>query len=213
MGITERKEREKQQRRNDIIDAAEKIIFEKGLADATMDEIAEAAELSKGTLYLYFDTKEELYKAIFLRGQRKLYDMFEAVAQEDQSGLEKTYAIGKAYQKFTEDHPEYFNAIMHYQIQELAFESQEELVTFMKEKSNNSIFMLVEAIEQGKRDGSIRNDIEAKKMAVLLWGMSNGIHQITKWKRLMLKELMGIETEELTDYFFNYMERILKPHD
>ena len=43
MGITERKEREKMRRRNDIIDAAEKIFFAKGLAASTMDEIAEAA--------------------------------------------------------------------------------------------------------------------------------------------------------------------------
>ncbi|MDL1893205.1 helix-turn-helix transcriptional regulator, partial [Sphingobacteriales bacterium CHB3] len=52
MGIIERKEREKEQRREEIVTAAEKIFFEKGLAIATMDEIAEAAELSKGTLYL-----------------------------------------------------------------------------------------------------------------------------------------------------------------
>ncbi|MEO8168159.1 MAG: helix-turn-helix domain-containing protein, partial [bacterium] len=60
MGIIERKEREKEHRREDIIAAAQKIFFEKGLPSATMDEIAEAAELSKGTLYLYYKSKEDL---------------------------------------------------------------------------------------------------------------------------------------------------------
>jgi TetR/AcrR family transcriptional regulator len=50
MGITERKEREKEQRRNAIIDAAEKIFFTKGMDNSTMDDVAEEAELSKGTL-------------------------------------------------------------------------------------------------------------------------------------------------------------------
>ena len=50
MGITERKEREKEHRKEEIIDAAQKVFFEKGLLSSTMDDIAEAAELSKGCL-------------------------------------------------------------------------------------------------------------------------------------------------------------------
>ena len=61
MGIAERKEREKEQRRKAILDAAEKVFFEKGLKYSTMDDVAEEAELSKGTLYLYFKNKEELF--------------------------------------------------------------------------------------------------------------------------------------------------------
>ena len=54
MGIAERKEREKLQRRNDIIDAAERLFFQHGFETPTMDDVAREAELSKGTLYLYF---------------------------------------------------------------------------------------------------------------------------------------------------------------
>lgn len=67
MGIQERKEREKESRKEEIINAAQKIFFEKGLPAATMDEIAEAAELSKGTLYLYYKSKEDLYLAVTMR--------------------------------------------------------------------------------------------------------------------------------------------------
>ena len=59
MGIAERKERERQQRREEIIKAAEEIFFSRGTESATMDEVAERAELSKGTLYLYFKSKED----------------------------------------------------------------------------------------------------------------------------------------------------------
>ena len=52
MGIAERREREREQRRNTILDAAETVFFSKGINLATMDEVAEEAELSKGTLYL-----------------------------------------------------------------------------------------------------------------------------------------------------------------
>ncbi len=64
MGIEERKQREKEERYNVIVDAAETVIFSKGIEQATMEEIAREAELSKGTLYLYFRSKNELYTAI-----------------------------------------------------------------------------------------------------------------------------------------------------
>ena len=61
MGIAERKEREKQQRKEEIIQAAESVFYSLGLDQATMDDIAAKAELSKGTLYLYFRSKEDLF--------------------------------------------------------------------------------------------------------------------------------------------------------
>ncbi|NJK86044.1 MAG: helix-turn-helix transcriptional regulator [Bacteroidales bacterium] len=86
MGISERKEREKEQRRSDIVDAAEKIFFKKGFEYATMDEIAEQAELSKGTLYLYFKSKEELLYAIHLRAMKIIKGLFEsAIDQKPQN--------------------------------------------------------------------------------------------------------------------------------
>ena len=64
MGIAERKEREKQQRREEIMQAAEEVFFSKGFEKSTMDDVAEKAELSKGTLYLYFKSKEDLHMAV-----------------------------------------------------------------------------------------------------------------------------------------------------
>ena len=60
MGIRERKEREKERRRQQITVAAKKVFSDKGFNRATMDDIANEAELSPGTLYLYFKNKEEL---------------------------------------------------------------------------------------------------------------------------------------------------------
>ena len=50
LGVAERKEREKERRREDIVNAAAKVFFNKGVDHATMDDVAEAAELSKATL-------------------------------------------------------------------------------------------------------------------------------------------------------------------
>ena len=68
MGTHERKEREKESRRENIVDAAEKIIRVKGFEGMTMDDVAVIAELGKGTIYLYFKNKTDLYHAVVCRG-------------------------------------------------------------------------------------------------------------------------------------------------
>jgi AcrR family transcriptional regulator len=55
-----RREREKAQHRKEIIDAAISVFAEKGFHAATLDEVAQKAEFSKGALYLYFQNKEDL---------------------------------------------------------------------------------------------------------------------------------------------------------
>ena len=62
-GIT-RKERERQSRKNEIIAAAREVFCTRGFTDATLDEIAVRAEFGKGTLYNYFQGKDDLYEAV-----------------------------------------------------------------------------------------------------------------------------------------------------
>ncbi len=67
MGIQERKNREKERRRQQIIIAAKKIFSSKGFHKTTMEDIAKKAELSPGTLYLYFKNKDELFASLSMR--------------------------------------------------------------------------------------------------------------------------------------------------
>ncbi len=67
MGIQERKQRERERRRQQIIVAAKRVFSEKGYSKSTMEDIAKEAELSPGTLYLYFKNKDELYASLSLR--------------------------------------------------------------------------------------------------------------------------------------------------
>ena len=54
-------------RREQILDAAERVLVERGLATTTMADVAEAAAVAKGTVYLYFDSKAELLAGLRAR--------------------------------------------------------------------------------------------------------------------------------------------------
>jgi AcrR family transcriptional regulator len=64
MGVKERKEREKARKINIIKEAARSLFFKKGFENCSMDEIAEKAEVSKGMIYSYFDSKDSLIFAV-----------------------------------------------------------------------------------------------------------------------------------------------------
>ncbi len=70
MSKNSRKERERENRRMEIVEAAERLFFANGFEGTTMDEIAKQAEFSKMTLYAYFKSKEELYHVVFVKGFR-----------------------------------------------------------------------------------------------------------------------------------------------
>ena len=210
MGIAERKEREKEQRRKDIVDAAERVFFKKGHENATMDDVAEEAELSKGTLYLYFKNKEDLYLAIHLRGNKILHSLFEEAYDKNKSGLEKTRAIGKAYVNFFKNYTDYFNALLYYETREIDYNDQNSVAFECLMEGKATLELLVKALEVGMKDGSIRPDIDPVKTAITLWGQSTGIVQLAALKEnIVLIPNFSLTAEEVIEYSFDMIAHAL----
>ena len=210
MGITERREREKERRRNEIIDAAEKVFFAKGLDNATMDDVAEQAELSKGTLYLYFKNKEELYLAINERGLQILERMFREAAAEAKSGLEKVYAIGQAYFRFHNQYEDYFNAMVYYESHQIDYSDDNSCASACDRQGEKALDVLVEAIQTGIDDGSIRPNVDPLKTAIVLWGQSTGIIQVSLLKGAHIEEKHNIRIDEVVELSFDIIKRALQ---
>lgn len=212
MGITERREREKEQRQNAIIDAAEKVFFSKGVENATMDEVAEVAELSKGTLYIYFENKEDLYHAIILRGLNILHSLFEKAAANEEKGIDKLTAFGQAYFHFYQKYPHYLNAMMHHEGQKVDIDGNENnpYVHLCVEAGNRLFGFMQEAVKIGIQDGSLRKDLDPLLVSVVLWGHSNGIMQLIETKGDMFKKMMGIKSEDVMAYSYQLMRCYLE---
>ena len=105
---------EKDQKIQHITECAEKIFYEKGFEDTSMDYIAMKADVAKGTLYLYFTSKKDLYYAVVLRGLKKLEAMIVQHTQKFKTGLEKTYEMARMYIEFFYSHREYYEFIVEY---------------------------------------------------------------------------------------------------
>lgn len=79
---TTRKERERFFRKQEILNAAKKIFAHKGFANTTLDEIAESSEFGKGTLYNYFQRKEDIYESIVMEVANRIVTAAKTADQE-----------------------------------------------------------------------------------------------------------------------------------
>lgn len=185
MGTSERKQREKEHRQQAIIDAAEQVILSSGFEAATMDEIAEKAELSKGTLYLYFKNKTALYLAICARGSEKLNLQFSKVLTMDKPGIELIRKLGETYLNFVKDNPIYFNAFSYYEsIQDQDFLSKNRMAQQCEISSREAMTFITRTLQIGMQDGSIDNSYDPKELAVMIWASSRGIVQVAHLKTM-----------------------------
>ena len=195
MGIQERKEREKGYRREEILDAAQGVFFEKGLHVATMDEIAEKAELSKGTIYLYYKNKEDLYLAVMMRGMEILRDSFAEVVRSGESTAKLLVALSDSYLAFFNNHREHFRMI-HF-LQTPQFHRQ---VTDDMKKScgvlNRQVWDLVNGIlQRGIDDGILREDLNPAEVGIILWSSATALmlridSEYTIWKDTIQIDLL-----------------------
>lgn len=171
-----RKEREKLRRREAIIDAAEQIIGEHGFNSATMEEIAEKAELGKGTLYLHFKSKVSIYLAICERGSRLLNQEMAKVLTKDLSGLKMVENIGQVYLKFIQKNPIYFSAFNYYEsILDMEEYSNSPIVEKCEENASEAMTFIVRSLQVGMQDGSIKDTIDPKELGLIIWAASKGV--------------------------------------
>jgi TetR/AcrR family transcriptional regulator len=178
LGIKERKEREKEQRRELIIDSGEKLFLKNGLNGTTMNEIAKACELSKGTLYLYFTSKEQLYLTIILRGMTILLDIMKRYQDAITDPVLRLEKIGEAYFDFYQQYPDHFK-LMSNIIEQVGFSKDIiEVGSRLREQEKGVWSLITDIIHDGITRNMFRDDIDPLEVSMSLWGIMTFIINI-----------------------------------
>lgn len=95
-------------RRRSIVQAAAQVFGDKGFELATVDAIAEAARVAKGTVYLYYPSKQAIYDAVFASGMADIERLIGERLAEAGSAREAIAAFIAVRSEYFQQHPDFF---------------------------------------------------------------------------------------------------------
>ena len=158
--------------RGTILAAAERLFAEKGIEKTTMDDIAREAEYSKATLYVYFQSKEEITQAILLNSMAILHRRLHAALENQEDWHSACEAIGDAIVHFCRPNPFAYEAVAI----ELSVGGETAGETGEVERLSSEINRKLRAfLEWGISEGAVRSNRPLAQNTLLFWASLSGI--------------------------------------
>ena len=212
MGLEDRRKREKDQRRSAILNAARKLFFEKGFRYVTVENIARKAELSKGSIYLYFSSKREIYTQILLNDIDKFNKKSSLIFQNGKSAAELVMDFAFIYVDFFLNDRELFRIMMTFMLHTEDMNLAETVNQHIIEVTNNTVKIIETILQQGIEKGEFPSDINLRLSRNAMWGLLNGIislHLFTG-KEAHKEERIRSAVKASLDIFINGLRRYKK---
>lgn len=183
MGVKERKEREKAQRSNNILEAARAIFETKGFLNTTLQDVAKEAEISVGLIYRYFQSKEDIFASLALKGAEKFDKDLEVTLKKYKASRKKApvsevlYQIAKLFFDFYGPYGEYFD-MLHYSYKGMKnIQIHSSTLTRLMSTTLASIEKLTLFIKES--DSFHANDEDdALRVVFILWATLLGCHKL-----------------------------------
>ncbi|HEY9008800.1 MAG TPA: TetR/AcrR family transcriptional regulator [Ohtaekwangia sp.] len=169
MTIASRKERQKEELRSRILQAAKELFIERGFEDTSIRNIAERIEYSPTTIYLYFKDKDDIFRALHLEGFILLNQYFRAL-EHVQDPFERLKAVCKTYINFARENGEFYD---------LMFINRSPINAITKDESKweegqRAFGFLVNTVQQCIDKGYFEG-MDAEVLSFTLWSMVHGI--------------------------------------
>lgn len=173
--VLPRKEREKLHRRQSILAAAKHLFYDKGYHTVTMEDIAEEAELSKGTLYLYFDSKDELYISIIMEGFELLEERLDKILESGGGIDERGKKMFFAFIDHCLENREHFRITQYFLNENARQNISEKLIESVTEQNLRLLTQVARLMQEGIDAGQIREDVNPLSFAVIAWRTATGM--------------------------------------
>ncbi len=207
MGTAERRLREKSQRRRNILEAAARVFKSKGFFNATMEEIANEAELSVGTLYLYYKSKEELYISMVFEAMDVFYEHLHKILNEPLKPHRKIKKVWEFFYRFKLNYPIYFNILLLLNNRGFTEWISKDIIDEINRKSGKNFHLAEEIIVECMKAG-IYKKMNPRTIVDILWSTFIGLVQFIETRNnlgLKIKNPAGIFEEA-----FSLIEKGLK---
>ena len=203
MGVEERREREREQRRRDILDAARRLLVDECLASTSVSQIARESELGTGTLYFYFKSKEEIFASLQEEGLEILYSQVARAGKRESDPEKKLMATAMAYLEFSREYRDYFDVI-NYFISSPSTHFPSVLLTRIHSRGASILSLVESVVAEGSKQGLFQAP-KPRRYAIFFWASLHGLIAIRK----MGKDTI-LEKEDYLDFYRYSVERLIR---
>jgi TetR/AcrR family transcriptional regulator len=175
LGLEERRRRERDNRKTAILKAARKLFFEKGFKPVTVESIARKAELSKGSIYLHYNSKEEIYAQILLNDIDKFHESISQLLTTHVGASEMLMRLSDIYVNFFMNDRELFRILITFMLHTADMNLPEDLNKHLIKTTNKTIDVIEQVLKHGIETGEYCSTINLRLNRNAIWGMLNGI--------------------------------------
>ena len=193
MGVADRKEREKEEMKKRILEAAKKLFLEQGFEKTSIRNIAEEIEYSPGTIYLYFKDKNDL---LFALHQEAFIGLIGALQSpyRFESAIDQLEDMGHRYIKFANENPELYDLMFIMNAPLDSLECKDEVW----DDGQRAFDLLRFLVAQCQTEGYLTT-YEVDDASLMIWSFIHGLVTLHARKRLS----MFCETEDVLENRMN----------
>ena len=186
----------KEEAKSKIVEAARVVFAKKGYHDATMDDVAKEVGVSKGALYSYFKSKEDILKEIYLQSHQTLRTIINSACQKHNLAQ----ALEEVYTLVTET----YKGNLHTHFEEVALASHDlKIKKIIMDDYQRDVETVQAFMEEKMKQGLMRTDVDAQTLAELF---------IVLYTGTMEKLVLGFPNRDVHDQWIKSMILILGKH-
>ena len=190
MGSTQRREREKTEFREEVLQAARAIVLREGFGGLSMRKIADAIEYSPGTIYLYFESRDDIAHELVHRGFHELVAGL-APAAELPDPRARLYDLGLRYVKFGLENPETYRLLF---MEDPSFSAAWfDLHGTAESPGDQALGFLIACFDELRAQNRLLTGAASNVLAETLWAAVHGIVSL----KLVCHEYPETEAPEL----------------
>ncbi|RZT14528.1 MULTISPECIES: TetR/AcrR family transcriptional regulator [Fictibacillus] len=194
----------KEEKRNHILESALKCFGEKGYQATIIDDIVKDSNISKGAIYNYFESKEEIYLQLLKKRTNTFFEEMDEVNAQLTSAKEKLANLFKRFKKqeLKEDDQQTMRVYIEFW---LYGSRQEDLRKILAERYNRFIDYIVNIIVEGQNSGEIKKEIDPQNISRIFWAIRDG--NVLHYSFLGEEEQYRIAWDTIEEMFLNYVQQ------
>lgn len=204
MGITDRKEREKQELKDLILKEAKAVFLEEGYEKTSIRKIADRIEYSPTTIYLYFKDKSELLLELHKQSFHQFFNVLSSVSTISDP-FERLVQTGKRYIEYGIKNPEEYELKFQLKAPLAALECKNEIWS----DGQQAICFVQAIVDNCIEAGYFSKSMDSQSMSIMLWAEVHGLVTLFNSNRLDMFQL-DKNVQHLVDEAFNLFVQFLQ---